>query len=173
MVCQQCMQRQANVQITQMVNNQKSVLYLCESCAGARQEMMTDFPFNMSNLLSSIMENIHGFAQTSTLEKFEKCDVCGMTYDEFKRVGKFGCGKCYDAFNTKLTPIFRRLQGSTRHTGKVPGNINAEKKAVKEVYNLKSLLDEAIKAEEYEKAAQIRDRIRSVENDPKGGGGAK
>jgi protein arginine kinase activator len=157
------MQRPANVQITQTLNGHKSVVYLCESCAEARQDLIMSSPFNMSNLLSSIMESFQGIPQVPVKEKTLQCEVCGMTYDEFTQIGKFGCGKCYNAFGSKLVPIFRRIHGSTRHTGKVPEKYRDEKKVVKEISDLKAQLDQAILEEQYEKAAQLRDKIKNIE----------
>lgn len=173
MICQQCMQKPANVQITQVVNNQKKVLYLCESCAGARQDLITELPFNMSSLLASIMGNMHGYTQLPVQEKIGDCNVCGLTYEEFSTTGKLGCWNCYNKFGVRLAPIFRRLHGNMKHTGKVPKKANNERKTVKEIHSLKSLLEEAIRNEEYEKAAQIRDRIKHLENEQKKAGGVK
>ncbi len=167
MTCQQCMKRPANVQITQMINNQKSVLYLCEQCAGAREDLINNFSFNMGNLLASIMENMQGFTHLPITENVEQCDVCGMTYDEFTRLGKFGCENCYRVFSSRLMPIFRRLHGNTRHTGKVPAKANTERRTAKEIFSLRTQLEEAVKNEQYEKAARIRDKIRQLESDPK------
>lgn len=172
MICQQCMQRPANVQITQTVNNQKTVIYLCDICAGARESIMIDLPFNMSNLLSSIMGGAPGIAQVPKQDRIEQCDACGMTYEEFTKYGKFGCQNCYSAFGPGMASVFRRLHGSTRHTGKVPSRLNSEKKVVKEIQNLRLLLEAAVKTEEYEKAAQIRDKIRALETEQSRMGGA-
>ncbi|MGE5474722.1 MAG: UvrB/UvrC motif-containing protein [Ignavibacteriales bacterium] len=162
MLCQQCNQKPAKVQITQTINNQKSVIYLCEACANIKQDSLIDYPFNMGNLITSIMENIYGISQAPIKEKSPTCSNCGMTFEEFKSNGKFGCAKCYDAFGTRLVPIFRRLHGSSIHNGKVPARKTSFNIAEKELINLKSMLEECIRNEEYEKAAEIRDRIKEI-----------
>ncbi len=167
------MQRPANVQITQLVNNQKTVLYLCESCAGAREKLLIDLPFNMSNLLSSIMENMHGVTQVPIKGEDMQCDVCGMSYDEFTHSGKFGCWNCYNSFSQRLDPIFRRLHGNTKHTGKVPTKVDSERKTAKEIYNLRLMLKDAVKVEKYEEAARIRDKIKALEEEQKRMGGVQ
>lgn len=176
MVCQRCKQRPATVQITQVINGHKSEMYLCEYCAGTRQDLVINLPFNMpsfnmpfniSNLLSSIMENINNISPLPVQKEFLQCDTCGMTFEEFTQYGKFGCANCYGVFGSKLIPVFRRLHGNTKHTGKVPARIGKEIRSVKEISNLKMMLEEAIKREEYEKAAQIRDKIKALEAEQK------
>lgn len=171
MLCQQCNQKPAKVQITQTVNNQKSVIYLCEACASANQDLLMEYPFNMGNLLTSIMENVYGISKLANKERNPQCSNCGMTFEEFTGKGKFGCANCYTAFGQRLEPIFRRLHGSSTHNGKMPASRNTGKNTEKEIDSLKSMLDECIRNEEYEKAAEIRDKIRSLEKEHKKIGG--
>jgi len=173
MLCQQCNQKPANVQITQTINNQKSVIYLCEGCASTRQDSLVDYPFNMGNLLTSIMENIYAISQKPVKESSPYCNNCGMTFEEFTNNGKFGCANCYNAFGSRLVPIFRRLHGSNTHNGKVPAKKNIVKMAEKELLSLKEMLEESIKNEEFEKAAVIRDKIKILEKKNQKIGGDK
>lgn len=173
MICQQCGQRPATVQITQTMNNQKAVVYLCDACAGAKQDLILDLPFNMGNLITSIMQNVYGMHQTPTVENNDQCECCGMTFEEFSSNGKFGCANCYEVFGQKIAPIFRRLHGSSNHTGKVPLSLNKQISAKIEIDALKAELNDAVSREEYEKAAELRDRIRLLENGEKVTGGEK
>ena len=87
-----------------------------------------------------------------------------MSYDEFKKVGKLGCENCYQVYGDKLMPILRRLHGNVQYNGKLPKKIYETVKVSKEIDILKAELENAIKSEEYEKAAEIRDKIRALEN---------
>jgi len=86
-----------------------------------------------------------------------------MTFDEFRKAGRFGCAMCYSSFSEKLYPIFRRIHGNTKHVGKIPTKMGEDIAIKREIDRLKIELNVAIKNEEYEKAAQIRDRIRELE----------
>ena len=163
MLCQQCKQRPAKVQITQTINGKKNVIFLCEDCAELGEELIMA-PFNMPDLLSSILENFSGITQPQIKEKAIICQSCGTTYDEFIHTGKFGCSECYEAFGTKLIPIFRRIHGNIKHTGKKPEVFKDLRKAEKEIDNLKLLLEQAIKDEKYEDAAILRDKIKGLIN---------
>ena len=74
-----------------------------------------------------------------------------------------GCSQCYKAFADKLDPIVKRLHGNGEHHGKVPARVSSNVSITNEIDKLKKLLNEAVKAEEYEEAAKIRDRIKSLE----------
>ncbi|WP_366923298.1 UvrB/UvrC motif-containing protein [Metallumcola ferriviriculae] len=167
MHCQKCEQRPATVRITKIVNGEKSELHLCQECAAEMQgEAMnweTEFPFN---LLSSLFEEVEpgiGFAKSKT-QVPTKCKTCGQTYHSFRRTGKLGCGNCYDTFNAQLSPIIRRIHGNERHTGKIPTRGGKRLKLQKDIASLKREMQSLVQKEEFEKAAEVRDKIRELEN---------
>ena len=63
-----------------------------------------------------------------------------------------------------LTPLFRRVQGTTQHTGKVPKRAGGKLSVKREIEKLKAELHQAVQEEAYEKAAELRDRIRALED---------
>ena len=73
-------------------------------------------------------------------------------------------------FRDNLEPILRRLHGGSEHTGKVPARLADEIKTTNEIERLKAELASAVENEQYEKAAELRDRIRELENSGKSGG---
>ncbi len=91
------------------------------------------------------------------------CPRCGLTYGEFRRVGRLGCGTCYATFEAQLLPLLRRIHGSAEHTGCVPSEISGDHLRRKEIARLKSELARAVAAEDYELAAELRDTIRARE----------
>lgn len=163
MLCQNCQQRPANVHFTKIVNNTKIEMYLCEQCAAEKEQMGFEDNFSFSDFFTRLM----GFGSSpqplSTQRKNIVCDKCGMSFSEFQRIGKMGCARCYELFGDQIRSIIKRLHGSMQHTGKAPSRIERGRRNEKEIYELKKLLEEAIKNEEYEKAAEIRDRIKELE----------
>ena len=59
--------------------------------------------------------------------------------------------------------MIRRLQGSVEHNGKVPDRVARTASTNRKIEKLKELLNKAIEREEYEKAAELRDEIKSLE----------
>ena len=164
MKCDICHTREANVHLTEVVNNKVTKLNLCEECARAKGEEMQSH-FGLTDLLGSLMDlgpaavDERGHKSTSL-----RCSVCGMTYYDFQKIGRLGCGECYEAFKNDLSALLKKIHGSDRHAGKVP--YIAGKRAVKDpelLARLKTDLEKLVQSEEFEKAAVLRDRIREIE----------
>mgnify|MGYP000152990068 FL=1 len=184
MLCELCHMRPATVHFTNIVNNQKVEMHICEQCANEKAQFGFVFP-SFSTSLNGLITELLGFDIDSgnspkfqnqyleTLTRRKQCEKCGMTMEEFLKVGKVGCSNCYTAFEEKLNPLIRRLQGSVKHNGKVPDNVARKASVNKKIEELKELLNKAIEREEYEKAAELRDQIKSLEvslNDDGGNG---
>ena len=119
----------------------------------------------MSALLGSAEKTIPVF---DTGVEGLRCNICGMTYRDFAKVGKLGCSKCYETFRDRLDPLLRRIHGTDRHVGKIPAKTSEVVLLRRELESLKKDLALAVSREEYEKAAEIRDSIRSLERKIKG-----
>jgi len=151
MLCEKCGKNNATVLYTQIVNGKKSSLNLCSQCASG--ESLFD---NFGSLLSF---GTRGENRQAT------CPCCGMTLAEFTRKGRMGCGSCYDTFRAQAKSMLQKIHGTSIHTtGSSKEEIPQIKKEEKsETDILKEKLQEAIKNENYEEAAKIRDEIRSRE----------
>jgi protein arginine kinase activator len=94
------------------------------------------------------------------------CDTCGLSFQDFRSSGIVGCPDCYEAFDRHLTPLIERAQnGGASHVGKSPRRSGAAIDRQLEIQRLVRELDSAVAAEQYERAAEIRDRLRSLESD--------
>ena len=95
----------------------------------------------------------------------ERIGFSGLGHDVLNvKLGRFGCAKCYQTFKGQLKPILRRLHsGNCTHNGKIPKRVGGKIHLRKNIEGLKLQLKELISEEEFEKAAEIRDEIRSLE----------
>ncbi len=163
MLCESCQKRAATVHFTQVVNNTKVEKYLCEQCAKDKKQFTISSPMSLNDFFSGFM----GFVsdERRALQDLQEiqCQQCGMRYEEFQKLGKLGCGNCYEVFGERLNPLIKRVHGTLQHNGKVPEKVSKSIKASQEVEKLKGLLNDAIRREEYEKAAELRDKIKSME----------
>jgi protein arginine kinase activator len=154
--------------MTKIQNGTKTELHLCEECARHHQEIPMAFSldlepnFSIHKFLAGLLEG--GPVETVPLEN-PQCPNCQLTLAQFGQSGRFGCNQCYQAFGPGLEALFRRVQGSTRHTGKVPLRAGGKLNSKREVEKLKNELQSAIKSEAYEKAAELRDRIKQLEQE--------
>ena len=162
----------ATVHITKIVNNQKSQIHLCEECAKQKQMSFSaglgtfgfnDSGFSVAKLLSSFFETPE--QSVRSVADNLKCSRCGLTFPGFSQTGRFGCSECYDTFKGQMNPLLRRIHGKTYHVGKVPRRTGGQLRVKHEINRLKRELQEAVNAEEYERAAKLRDKIKKLEHD--------
>lgn len=194
MLCQNCGENEANVKYTQIVNGEKKEMILCENCARKMGigNFKMNIPINFSNFLGDFFDDYKSeqLLPSFVKEKNNECNNCGELYKEFIKTGLLGCEECYDVFQNRLDPILKNLQGSVKHVGRRPLNIeekienkevnkdvkvesNKEEKQTKEnkkeneLMKLQKDLNKAIEEERYEDAAVIRDEIKKLEKNEK------
>jgi len=161
MLCDICGKKEATVHLTEIINDQMTKLHLCEECAKKKGSEMEEH-FGLADLLAGLADL--GTSVTTVKEKKIKCPSCGLTYSDFKRLGKLGCGQCYETFKSYLMPLIKRIHGSDVHMGKIPhkkGKLPKPKHV--DIEELKKRLKKAIELEEFEEAARLRDEIKKYE----------
>lgn len=177
MLCGICKAREAKIFYTEIINGEKKEQYLCEECAAKSTNFRLKSPFggqefSLGGLLSGLFE---GERQKEEGRQYIgageglACARCGMTYEEFKEKGQFGCAKCYQSFGRLLLKNMRNIQGSDIHTGKKPKNPDGLAEIpvenvpeLSEIDRLSMQLGQAVEREEYETAAVLRDKIRGL-----------
>src|SRR3989338_413061 len=117
MLCEICGRKEATVHLTEIVNEKVTKLHLCEDCAREKGSEMEEH-FGLNDLLAGLAD-LGATIEPEMMETI-KCPSCGFTYHEFKKVGRLGCGACYESFKKHLVPLLKRIPGSDRHVGKVP-----------------------------------------------------
>lgn len=161
MICNLCGKHNATIYFKGLVNGQAIKLHLCEGCAKKKGMM---FPFGKS--IFSLGDMIAGLAQKSASASALsglQCPLCGLHYAEFKQSSQMGCSRCYATFASVLGPLLQRLHGHTQHVGKTAASNVRGAEPLQELSRLKLELRNALKAEQYESAAVLRDQIRSLE----------
>lgn len=162
MVCDICGKNQATVHLTEIIDDQITELHLCEKCAREKGTEMEEH-FGLADLLSGLVDLGPPIVAEQDLKI--KCPDCGMTYSDFKRIGRLGCGECYNAFRKGLGPLLKRIHGSSQHYGKAPTKVKKVAiKAKTQIQELKAELQKAIQMEAFEEAARLRDKIKEFES---------
>ena len=164
MLCDNCKERDAVINLTQVEHDSKVTLHLCEQCAQQKgvetggavlKSPLGGFITAMGKGTASLLPNpADGL----------RCSACGSTLKDFRESGRLGCAECYGAFETHLRDLLRRLHGSSQHLGEryaAPGAEHADPQA--ELLDLKDQLRRAVDSENFELAAELRDRIRVLE----------
>lgn len=159
MLCQNCGLRTATTHVRTSINGVQEEKMLCSECAakegfGGLSSLFT------GGLLGSLLKNdLSGTTAAGAV----RCTRCGISFEEIARSGKVGCADCYRQFHDKLAPTVEKLHGKADHIGKVPPQSKGAEAAKPSVEQLKEELARAVEAQEFERAAQLRDQIRERE----------
>jgi protein arginine kinase activator len=169
MQCEVCGKAAATLHYTEIVNSKMTELHMCTRCAEQKgvhgsekgKLAIADFLAEMVDEVSTAEDKI-GHVQ---------CPKCGMYYSSFRETGHLGCAECYAAFRQSLRPLLRKIHGEPRHLGKAPQQDGTRYERRREVQRLHEELERAIGREDYERAATLRDSIRTLEQTEPAQGG--
>ena len=159
-MCESCHKCEATVAYTRIVENTKKTVKLCSSCVPKEKVEAKGTATAMLGKKVTVEpdhQDSGGSAPTF------RCPECGMTYEEFEKVGRFGCQSCYTAFDQQLERLLKRIHGTACHRGK--GRVEKQEPALpqEELAQLHRDLQIAVAEEAFEQAAQLRDRIIQLE----------
>lgn len=159
MLCENCKKNNATTYFKQNINGNVQEIYLCSECAAK---------LGIGNMSSSLFDFL--LPQFSIEPETERSCGCGTTFGEISRTGMVGCPDCYTTFRNELSSALKKIHGVKQHVGRIPERLSKENaKADKKVKisendstdELKARLDTAIKEENFEEAAKLRDMIKA------------
>lgn len=164
MTCQRCNTNPVSVHVTEVKNfeapgdpqNEIEEHHLCAECA-----QQLDLPqLSFSPKVASLWKLLQFHTQKV---KTIRCPDCGMTLEELRRRGRVGCAKDYEVFREYLDELLSRMHGSGSHVGRLPGMPEGSLQRLHQMTSLKNELDLAVRDEDYERAATLRDEIQELE----------
>jgi protein arginine kinase activator len=161
MVCDVCKDGEAVIQLTEIEGSGVRQLHLCEKCAAERgvETTINAAKPQINNFLQTIHEQMPGAKGEAV-----HCSFCSSTLADFRATGRLGCAHCYDTFEGSLRDLLRRVHGNSRHIGRrYVAPLPSELPHVSSATELRDRLKRAIDAEQFELAADIRDKLRGIE----------
>ena len=164
MLCQNCFKKNAEINFIRIIENNHEELNLCKSCMEdmGLHKSVSNLPQIFTGLVIAILKLKEKDSSPSIrYSDSQHCPVCGCEWSEFESRGLIGCGNCFFTFLKQFDELLERIQGINRHSGKRP-KISSEVELKKNLLFLERALQEAVNKEEYEKAAEFRDKIRSI-----------
>jgi protein arginine kinase activator len=162
--CDLCGKPGADMKVSQLDKDGKvTELVVCSECARARgfsevEKIKMDVAEILADLKSRVAEDDANI----------KCGRCGLTYAEFRRLGRVGCAECYTAFHEQMVPLVRRIHGAVQHVGRATHTGRKEAQVKMNAQKLREALSKAVEQEDYEKAAQLRDQLRTSDDETGG-----
>ena len=167
MTCQQCETREAVVLLKKVEAGEVRELHLCEKCAAERGvsapgEESAKTP--LGAFLAAMGSDPTSDSPLSAGAALAECPGCGATLQDFRRTGRLGCAECWATFEGPLRGLVRRVHGATRHVGELYAAPGAEPMDPDDlVRRLRERLAAAVLEENFEVAAELRDRLRGLE----------
>jgi len=161
MKCEICHVNEACIELKQITEGSMREAHLCEECAAGKGFKSAA---ELAGLLigGGLFPLADGESDTHDLAvdaKTPGCPGCHMRAADFRKTSRLGCGQCYETFSAILEPMIASMQKSDIHRGKHPVREDVRH----ELNRLRTCLEGAIRKEDYEEAAALRDRIRVLE----------
>lgn len=168
MLCQVCSNAEATRRITDIIDGDKKTLALCEDCAGNREDIIDPdlIKAASSQLKPALSAKVVATHQIVVPSHQSSCPQCGMTWQEFSSTRRLGCPHDYEVFGDEVDRLLYKIHGSVQHAGRPSERIAGRLRRRRQRESLRKDLDAAIRAEDYERAAMLRDRLQSMEPEP-------
>ena len=171
MKCQQC-DKPATFHITELAGGKPQELHLCEDHARQYLTQSSSDSASPGTMAAAIAQHMAQKLQVGqTAQELadldqQACPICGITFYEFRSQGRLGCPYDYAAFQAHLEPLIVNIHGEGEHVGKVPRRAPKDGQRRTQLIRLRREMKDAIAAERYERASQLRDEIQRIEAEP-------
>ena len=166
MKCQQC-EKPATFHITELTSTEPQELHLCADCAKDYLSPAEETVEPASSLAGMLAEQLKIGQTAEELARLDQqsCPVCGITFYEFRHVGRLGCPHDYVCFEEELEPLIINIHGETKHVGKQPKQGPERAERMTELIRMRREMRECVEQEDYERASRLRDQIRQLEEE--------
>jgi len=162
MTCALCGKKKAHLKVERTIGGRASHLWLCDRCADSLGIART------RGLLDPTVGDLMGglFEQENVGEDQkggDMCPECGHTYREFQRTGTVGCSHCYVAFRSAIERVVGSPVLAPQHRGRYPRRLASFKAFFVDREVIRQEMKEAVQAEDFERAASLRDRLAEID----------
>ena len=166
MLCDDCNEKQAEIHLTSIESEEMTSAHLCVSCAAARG-LSAESPSGAEQVppLVDFLAQLGSAGQPAPAPApSEPCPFCGTTTSDFRKTGRLGCSQCYVHFESQLRGLLRRIHGSSQHAGKLYlSDASDISDRLGQISAMRRRLKRAIETEDFESAADLRDRLHELE----------
>ena len=184
-ICQICKKFPASIHLTDIHNNVKKEVHICEACA-KEKGFNIQTAANLPQLLglaakkgafgkqaAALSSAVAAAPQPAPKRRVEAedavCPICGFTWKRFTEQGRLGCPGDYQHFGDRLRRMIasqlppRVSRSGPFHVGKIPGRVDpAAAENAKAVRSLERRLREAAAEEDYERAARLKSELDAL-----------
>jgi len=161
MLCEKCGQNPATVRFVKVENGHKTEVNLCQQCA---QGYSSGFAvgFDLQSILANLFDAPKVWGTVAPPDQ-RRCPTCGSSLADIQKRAQLGCSECYRVFQDEVDGILRRIHSTTHHVGKIPAAGYTKIRLQREIEAKRRELEECVRLEQFEKAAELRDQVRELE----------
>jgi protein arginine kinase activator len=167
-ICQICKKTPATIHLTDIHNNVKKEVHICEACA-AEKGFNLQGAANLPQLLGLAAKKGQAPAvRQKPAEKDIVCAQCGSTWSQFGERGRLGCPNDYRMFDAKLRALISGqiaaggAEGEALHVGKRPGPGRQDGQREQNIRSHEKKLRAAVAEENYELAARLKGELDAL-----------
>lgn len=171
-LCESCGERPATIQYIEVVGGEKRARSMCEGCV-AKEPLIDPGVIQKaaSHLVEQVLQSVKPTeSETAATERPDPCPGCDQSWSDFKDQSRLGCPACYLHFEREVLTVLERLHGASKHSGRAPGRAIARAERREKQSQIRSELDAAVRDEDYERAARLRDALRLLGPEESRGG---
>jgi protein arginine kinase activator len=161
MKCDSCGENEAIILVHQTIGTETVELHLCEVCAEKRGISAQDgkIEFSVASLLNGLFDQ-----KAESKAPIGPCPDCGLRIDELDKSGRLGCATCATVFQDEIFSLMKKYSRGNQHRGKYPKEFLSGPALNSGRENLRELLKKALESEDYERAAELRDKLKSFDS---------
>lgn len=166
MLCQNCGKNEATTHIKQVINGDTAERHLCSECAEhlGYGDAFSGFGFDVAGLFGNFFgDAVHSLGARERWFAARNAALRSMISSARAESAARSATKF---FYNELKPSLQRIHGQIHHSGKIASTaepVSEEEAKIDEKEELKKQMDEAVAAQNFELAAQLRDRIKELE----------
>ncbi|MBN2789799.1 MAG: UvrB/UvrC motif-containing protein [Candidatus Delongbacteria bacterium] len=172
MKCDKCGAPNVVTKIVIQGEKEAEELNLCPACFqnfikehpeiknGQMGKSLNEFLLGTLNLFSSGSNKDISHLHNDVGSTIKTCANCGTGIDRVTKSNRVGCPDCYEVFAVEIDDILHEEIGNNRLTLDYDTQSKEEK-----VFILRDKLNSAVKDEDYELAALLRDEIKKINRD--------
>lgn len=158
--CRRC-SKTATLHVTEIREGKAVAIHLCDTCAREYLDKPAESgDSSQSSEFASKLDEL----MAETAESPATCPNCGITFNEFRECGRFGCAQDYTEFFAELMPLLENIHEDIKHIGKRPRGTLIGTQDQARLIQLRNEQRTAIEMEDYETAARLRDEIAELES---------
>lgn len=162
MICDLCKKNEAVIFLESIGKNGKRKINLCPECAISRGIQAPVSAQNAQNL-AAVFKEIEEKEEALDVNSKRLCPVCGKSLFAVLKTGMAGCPECYEVFKQDITASLKEHGITGPYSGSMPSRLSGFRNSLTDRADLQAKLEEAVRSENYEKAAVYRDFLKALE----------